>query len=160
MRSHLQCLTVGSARTRGGTASGRCWWQQHPGRTPNGLRTRLASRTVLECQLLYRAAGIGGSLCILQLSCKLLPIRYCVCKLSNLSNLYVPGNFLRANNLDPIGIKALGFNFRTFRIVGALFGAKVMMLGRDVCTNASTTVLRFDAIFMFNNDFLFFSQRH
>ena len=88
----------------------------------------------------------------MQLLRKLLPIRYCMCKLSNLSNLYVLWNFEIAYYLDPIRIEALCFNLGTLGVIGTLLRTKVMLLRGNVCMNASTTVLCFDAILTLHNE--------
>ncbi len=75
-----------------------------------------------------------------------------MCKLSNLSNLYVLWNFEVTYYLDPIGIEALRFNLGTIGVIGTFLRTKVVLLWGNVCMNASTTVLRFAASLIIYNE--------
>ena len=83
-----------------------------------------------------------------------------MCKLSNWSNLYILRNFESAYYLDPIRIEALCFNLGTLGVIGTLLRTKVMLLRGNVCMNASTTVLCFDAIRFFYNECVFINLRN
>ena len=106
-------------------------------------------RFILDRQLCSGLRSIFGSLGELQLLPKLLPIRYCVRKLRNLPNLYICRNIHVTYYLNPIGIKRYCFDFSSTGIIGGFLRTKIMVLGRDVCMNASTTVLNFDVEFIF-----------
>ncbi len=120
-------------------------------RLVNKQRRMAPRRLILEGQLRSWLRSVFGSFFELQLLPELLPIRYRMRKLRNLPDLYVRRNIHVTHYLNPIGVKRYCFDFSSSGIIGRFLRTKIMVLRRDVCMNASTTVLSFDAEFIFYN---------
>ncbi len=109
-------------------------------------------RLILEGQLRSRLRRVCSSFFELQLLPELLPIRYRTRKLRNLPYFNARRHIKFSYYLNPIGIERYRFELGSPGIIGRFLGTKIMVLGRDVCMNASTSVLSLDAEFFFHNE--------
>ncbi len=120
-------------------------WQVHE-------HWRLAPRrAILDRQLCSGLRCVLGSSGELQLLPALLPIQYRMRKLCNLLYLDICRNIFFPLDLNPILIEDYCLDFGSSGIISGFFRTEIMMLRRDVCMNASTIVLCFDAKFIIDD---------